>query len=103
MLPALAPLTRPLFEPRRAWKVLVSSLPRALMPHASGMLQPLGGLLLSTVRAHELEMHGGGGGGGAEGGGDGAYDSDGGALGTGALISGILDVFSGCAARYLAL
>ena len=80
----------------RLVRLLVTMLPRALTAHAPSLLPPLGALMLRAVALAEAEVHaplGEGLGGGAAG----ACDSDGGYLGTHALLTGVLDVFGALA------
>ena len=84
----------------RLVRLLIVSLPRALDEHVDGLLPPIGALLLRAVRALELESRlcEPAAAGGATAAGAAAYDSDGGALGVAALVSGVLDVLSALAA-----
>lgn len=101
----------------RLLRLLVVAFPKALTPHKPRLLQPVGALLLSSRNSHAAmiaagatEAEGGGDGGtrgegGVEGGGEGvgeggqgaACDSDGGLLGSEAVVTQMFDLLAAIA------
>ena len=80
----------------RLLRLMTCSLPRAIVPHASAVLPPLGALLLRALRALEEGMYDGDTGSAVTA--EGAYDSDGGGVDVAALASGLLDLLTAMAA-----